>query len=113
MQFVNPAALLLIKAGATFDFDYHMKNRFTIPAIDARIYWARNLDGPSKGTLRCHAGRCPGSSSKHRQNQHSMDQKQRRPHLMMAKHGPRIIADISNYANITPLIQIDGVLTYN
>jgi len=31
--------------------------------------------------------------------------------LAMAKHGPEIIADVPNYTNITPVIQIDEVLT--
>src|ERR1700691_1379949 len=89
------------KEGAKFDFDYYMKKH--IPMVSG--FFGKGIDvqkgilspmGPSLAFV-C-AARVWIDSVEH------FD-------ATMKQHGGKILADISNYTNIEPIIQIDEVLS--
>jgi uncharacterized protein (TIGR02118 family) len=89
------------KAGAKFDFDYYMKTH--IPLVCGLLGASIEV---CKGTAAA-PGNSPAFVCVARMKIAGPDEFA----VAMAKHGPRIIADIPNYTNITPVIQIDEVLT--
>ena len=88
------------KEGARFDFDYYMKTH--IPMVSG--FFGKGIDvqkGVSSPMGSSAAFVCSAriwiNSVEHFQT-------------VMEQHGGKILADISNYTNIEPIIQIDEVL---
>jgi uncharacterized protein (TIGR02118 family) len=100
-RFENESSTYPNNAGATFDFDYYMKKH--IPMVcDLLGTSVEVVKGMSATPGEAPAFVCTGRIKIDGSDQFA---------LAMAKHGPRILADVPNYTNITPVIQIDEVLT--
>jgi uncharacterized protein (TIGR02118 family) len=89
------------KDGAKFDFDYYMKTH--IPLVCCLLGTSIEV---CKGTSAM-PGDPPAFVCVARIKISGPEEFA----LAMAKHGAQIMADIPNYTNITPVVQIDEVLT--
>jgi uncharacterized protein (TIGR02118 family) len=90
----------LTKTDAKFDFDYYMKKHIPLAEglLGRKIGVRRVISSPtgSPATLIAVATIPIDSAAEFRD--------------MLAKHGAAITADIPNYTNIEPVVQIDDVL---
>lgn len=89
------------KEGGKFDFDYYMKKH--IPMVSE--LFGKGID-VQKGLLSP-----AGSSLAFVCTARVWIDSVERFQTIMQQHGGRILADISNYTNIEPIIQIDEVLS--
>jgi len=89
------------KEGAKFDFDYYMRKHIPMVAglLDTKIDVQKGISSPMGASV---AFVCSA-----RIWIDSVEQFQ----AMMQQHGATILADIPNYTDIQPIIQIDEVLS--
>lgn len=92
--------------GGTFDFDYYLNTH--LPLVDG--LWA-GMGQKGAQVVRGVAGGAPGSEAPYVVLAQVFFDSREELHAAQKAHGKEIFADLANFTNLTPVVQISEVLT--